>query len=1062
MHKKRIRDTVYYYTSVRENGRVKTIYLGRTEKEALKRERELKGERKFHLADNRFLASVFIIILVAVSLFFFRGVLVGYITLGGPDTYLPGETIKGEINLTFHSEELYPEDSRMEVSMGEQVVLMNLSGFLSGAGGEIDFGSGEYYVSGSDLTGEGEGFGIIGEKPVYPEVHFSFVLHAYGEEIVLVTYNVTNVVNRTVFNEMANQTVNITVIENETVFNENVNYVLTEELVLNGSCNFEYSYITNIRDLINQSNSSFYNVSLVNGSVRTGNETINDDLVTIRAENGSVIATTDYFETVEGIGRGFVSDQERYFSLGLESLNLTAPEETGEYVLSVKLIYNDTVLKESSKNVTVSPIVVPPPPPPEVNDTDMDGDLDTEDCEPENPEVYHGAEELCNGRDDDCDGMVDEDFDMDGDGYKTCGEQMDCDDSDFEINPGMEEVCDDGKDNNCDGLVDMEEPICFCKDNDGDGYDICQPDIDCDDGDSEVNPGMNEVCDDGKDNNCDGLVDMEEPICFCEDRDNDGYDTCEPDLDCDDSDFEINPGMEEICGNGIDEDCDGFDDSCEKLADLIKSMDIKFVKEEVADEISKGRQARVIIKLRNVSKKSFVGRIFKGKEFKNFISAVVDEQKVVNMIRRLAKDDIEFIQIDHPLSLMIEDVVPKVRADLAWDSGFTGKGQTVCVIDTGIDYTHLELSGNYLGGHDFVNTDDDPMDDHGHGTYVSGIVKGVAPDVGIISVKAFGSDGIGYESDVIEGIDYCVRNKDVYNISVILMAFGGGEYDNCYCDSNLVANESNLAVSQGILAVAASGNDGGAYLKAPACGSGVTSVGATDNNDNIAGFTNVDPLLDLLAPGAGIVSTRMGGGSETGSGTSASAAVVAGAASLILENGSMNPEDLEYRLRGTGKLIRDDLTRIDVYSAVINNVTNTPGTKTGIQCGEVEEEEYEILAWANTSFDRCMNITISNAGSSTLTNFPAYINLTHDEDMLSNFQDIRFYSEACRNGGDSLDYEIENYTTSDRAHVWVRIPSLPAAGVNISVYYKNNTVVGEGNNTEGVWDDNFVLVMHLD
>ncbi|MEE9323512.1 MAG: LamG domain-containing protein, partial [Candidatus Aenigmarchaeota archaeon] len=108
-----------------------------------------------------------------------------------------------------------------------------------------------------------------------------------------------------------------------------------------------------------------------------------------------------------------------------------------------------------------------------------------------------------------------------------------------------------------------------------------------------------------------------------------------------------------------------------------------------------------------------------------------------------------------------------------------------------------------------------------------------------------------------------------------------------------------------------------------------------------------------------------------------------------------------------------------------------------------------------------MNITISNAGNETLTNFPAYINLTYDSDMQSNFIDIRFYSEYCDNGGARLDYEIENYITSNRAHIWVRIPSLPSSGTIISVYYKNNTAVSSGENATGVWDSYYKGVWHM-
>ncbi|VVB73823.1 Concanavalin A-like lectin/glucanases superfamily protein [uncultured archaeon] len=118
-------------------------------------------------------------------------------------------------------------------------------------------------------------------------------------------------------------------------------------------------------------------------------------------------------------------------------------------------------------------------------------------------------------------------------------------------------------------------------------------------------------------------------------------------------------------------------------------------------------------------------------------------------------------------------------------------------------------------------------------------------------------------------------------------------------------------------------------------------------------------------------------------------------------------------------------------------------------------------AWANLSFDRCANITIKNAGSSALSNYPAYINLTYDSDMLANYSDLRFYNSSCDNSGTVIDYEIENYTVAN-ATIWVRLPSLPTGNTTIAVYYKNNTAVSSGQNASGVWDSNFKGVWHLD
>ena len=147
-------------------------------------------------------------------------------------------------------------------------------------------------------------------------------------------------------------------------------------------------------------------------------------------------------------------------------------------------------------------------------------------------------------------------WDADGDGYEdeACGGD-DCRDSNPQIHPGAWEFC-DGVDTDCDGALSWDE-----EDTDGDGWMICTED--CDDMDARVHPGHDEVCTDGKDNDCDGYLDMDDPDCGgCWDVDGDGYDEqwCGG-SDCDDSDPDVNPGAEEDCENGIDDDCDGLADS---------------------------------------------------------------------------------------------------------------------------------------------------------------------------------------------------------------------------------------------------------------------------------------------------------------------------------------------------------------------------------------------------------------------------------------------------------------------------------------------------------------------
>jgi hypothetical protein len=208
-------------------------------------------------------------------------------------------------------------------------------------------------------------------------------------------------------------------------------------------------------------------------------------------------------------------------------------------------------------------IVIAPP-----NDKDCDNDDASVDCDDLDPKVGPSKQERCDNQiDDDCDGIVDEVQDLDGDGFNNCD---DCDDNNDTVYPGAPEIC-DGLDNDCNGVCD-DGPL----DADGDGYNICgskifddgtcsdpHPDtVDCNDEDDQIYPGAEEICD-GKDNDCDGTCDAE----F--DADGDDYTTCGSKVsscngetkadyvDCDDEDDRVHPHAEERC-DGVDNNCDGI------------------------------------------------------------------------------------------------------------------------------------------------------------------------------------------------------------------------------------------------------------------------------------------------------------------------------------------------------------------------------------------------------------------------------------------------------------------------------------------------------------------------
>ena len=196
-------------------------------------------------------------------------------------------------------------------------------------------------------------------------------------------------------------------------------------------------------------------------------------------------------------------------------------------------------------------------------DADGDGWAVGEDCDDTDANVYPGAPEICDGHDTDCNGVPD-DGDADGDGAGVCDDcddgdpalnlddadsdgvhtcDGDCDDADSTSYPDAQEEC-DGYDNNCNGVVPVEEA-----DDDSDGFRVCEGD--CDDADGAIHPGASEQCN-GVDDDCDGLLAVEEA-----DADNDGYRVCED--DCNDGNAVAFPGALEIPGDGLDQDCDGSD-----------------------------------------------------------------------------------------------------------------------------------------------------------------------------------------------------------------------------------------------------------------------------------------------------------------------------------------------------------------------------------------------------------------------------------------------------------------------------------------------------------------------
>lgn len=279
------------------------------------------------------------------------------------------------------------------------------------------------------------------------------------------------------------------------------------------------------------------------------------------------------------------------------------------------------------------------------------------------------------------------------------------------------------------------------------------------------------------------------------------------------------------------------------------------------------------------------------------------------------------------------------RADIdALEAWTTTKGSdevVVAVLDSGVDFTHVDLKGNMwtrpanvpaytddelgtfndINGYNGTDKISDPMDDNGHGTHCAGIIgaegdngegiTGINQKVKIMPLKFLGRGGMGTTEDAIEAINYAIdRKKNGVNIRIISASWGSTSKSKALEDTIRAAGDA------GILFIAAAGNDGSNNDSRPHYPSNydlpnVISVAALDRNDRLAGFSNFGvKTVHIAAPGKDILSTWLGGAYREASGTSMATPYVSGVAALIIAaEPKISMEKLRERLLSTADKI---------------------------------------------------------------------------------------------------------------------------------------------------------------
>ena len=379
----------------------------------------------------------------------------------------------------------------------------------------------------------------------------------------------------------------------------------------------------------------------------------------------------------------------------------------------------------------------------------------------------------------------------------------------------------------------------------------------------------------------------------------------------------------------------------EKIANSFLNRNIQKHKEKLLNLHIKAKEniSKITggdLAFKNIFSREFID-VFNGISIRKVSEELIDRIKDLPYVKE--------IYPNYKISVNLDESIPMINADDVWNikntygESITGKGITIAILDSGVDYTHPDLKDNYIseGSYDFVNNDIYSLDDFGHGTHCAGIAcgtgiasgfqyVGVAPDAKFYSLKILNETGGGNLENYTLAMEAAVN----LGVDIVSLSFGTkspGDPEDPFCE---IAND---LVDAGIIVVTAAGNlgDGPGTITSPGCAINSICVGSINKDKQIATTSSRGPVYldgqdiikpDILAPGVRIRSTAKSGGYTTMSGTSMATPHIAGAVALILQsNPKFTPNKIKAVLKDTSEdLGYDENTQgsglIDVLNAI--------------------------------------------------------------------------------------------------------------------------------------------------